>query len=91
VLNVTLNLIDHKMNLQQAINAPRMSVTSAGVGVSVEGTYPVATADALRALGYTLSIADIGSVQAVLLDPQTGRQYGAADKRREGTVIGLPR
>ena len=91
VFNVTLNLIDHKMNLQDAINAPRMSITSAGVGMTVEGTYPVATADALRALGYTLTIADIGSVQAVLLDPKTGRQYGAADARREGTVIGLPR
>jgi gamma-glutamyltranspeptidase / glutathione hydrolase len=91
VLNVTLNLIDHKMNLQQAVDAPRLSITSAGVGATVEGTYPVATADALRALGYTLSIADIGSVQAVLLDPTTGRLYGAADARREGTVIGLPR
>jgi gamma-glutamyltranspeptidase / glutathione hydrolase len=30
-------------------------------------------------------------VQAVLIDPRTGRQYGAADARREGTVIGLPR
>jgi gamma-glutamyltranspeptidase/glutathione hydrolase len=30
-------------------------------------------------------------VQAVLVDQKTGRQYGAADDRREGTVIGLPR
>ena len=29
VLNVTLNLIDHKMALQEAINAPRLSITSA--------------------------------------------------------------
>lgn len=28
VLNVTLNLIDHRMSLQDAINAPRVSVTS---------------------------------------------------------------
>ncbi len=91
VLNVTLNLIDHKMTLQQAIDAPRMSITGAGVGVTVEATYPASTADALRALGYTLSTADIGSVQAVLVDPKTRRQYGAADARREGTVIGLPR
>ena len=35
VLNVTLNLIDHKMTIQDAINAPRMSVTGTahhGVG-----------------------------------------------------------
>ena len=35
--------------------------------------------------------ADIGSVQAVVVDAQTGKQYGGADARREGTVIGLPR
>ena len=33
----------------------------------------------------------IGSVQAVLVDPKSGKQYGAADARREGTVIGLER
>jgi hypothetical protein len=30
-------------------------------------------------------------VQAVLIDPKTGKPYGGADPRREGTVIGLPR
>jgi gamma-glutamyltranspeptidase / glutathione hydrolase len=29
VLNVTLNLLDQKMTLQDAIDAPRLSVTSA--------------------------------------------------------------
>ncbi len=98
VLNVTLNLIDHKMTLQDAINAPRVSITSAGTTISRDNGIPPATGiaqatvDGLTALGYTVSPAvDIGSVQAVLVDPRTGRQYGAADARREGTVIGLPR
>jgi gamma-glutamyltranspeptidase / glutathione hydrolase len=91
VLNVTLNLIDHKMTLQEAINAPRLSVTSATSSVTVEAAYPQAAVDGLRALGYTVGNADIGSVQAVLVDPRSGKQYGAADARREGTVIGLPR
>jgi gamma-glutamyltranspeptidase/glutathione hydrolase len=30
-------------------------------------------------------------VQAVQVEPKTGKQYGGADPRREGTVIGLPR
>jgi gamma-glutamyltranspeptidase/glutathione hydrolase len=30
-------------------------------------------------------------VQGVIVDLQTGKQYGGADLRREGTVIGLPR
>ena len=92
VLNVTLNLIDHKMTIQDAINAPRLSVTSAASTVAVDPGYPAATLDALRSLGYTVPApADIGSVQAVVVDPKTGKQYGGADPRREGTVIGLPR
>ena len=91
VLNVTLNLVDHDMGLQQAIDAPRLSVTSTGSSVSTEAGMPQATVDGLRGLGYTVGFTDIGSVQAVGVDPKTGRYYGAADKRREGTVITLPR
>ena len=92
VLNVTLNLIDHKMNLQDAINAPRLSVTSTNPTLAIENGFSPASLDGLRALGYSVgNPADIGSVQAVLVDLKTGKQYGAADARREGTVIGLPR
>ncbi len=101
VLNVTLNLIDHGMTIDNAIKAPRMSVTSAGSGnpngpfvtsIAIENGFAPVTLDALRARGYTIGApADIGSVQAVVVEPKTGKQYGAADARREGTVIGLPR
>ena len=98
VLNVTLNLIDHKMTLQQAVDAPRVSITGTGStiarddGIAPAAPLPADTVAGLAALGYTVGApADIGSVQAVLIDPWTGRQYGAADGRREGTVIGLPR
>jgi gamma-glutamyltranspeptidase/glutathione hydrolase len=103
------------MAIQDAINAPRLSVTSAGGAVSCEGptasqpfitpAFPPANLLALRApptatppgLGHTsvpasgVCSASIGSVQAVIVDLQTGKQYGGADGRREGTVIGVPR
>jgi gamma-glutamyltranspeptidase/glutathione hydrolase len=91
VINVTVNLIDHGMTLQDAIEAPRLSVAGVTSSISVDPTFPATTVDALRALGYTVGLTDIGSVQAVLIDQKTGKQYGAADSRREGTVIGLPR
>jgi gamma-glutamyltranspeptidase/glutathione hydrolase len=99
VFNTTLNLIDHGMSMQAAIDAPRLSVTSAGGAISIDNgnpkapmPFPQASLDGLRALGHTVNApADIGSVQMIGIDPTTGRQYGGADQRREGTVIGLPR
>jgi len=102
VLNVTLDVIDHGMTLQQAIDAPRLSVTQATGRISCEGGLPfmqpafsIATQDALRTLGHT-GLGEtgtdgcretIGSVQAVVVDPTTGAHGGAADPRREETVI----
>jgi gamma-glutamyltranspeptidase/glutathione hydrolase len=107
VFNVTLNLIDHGMTIQDAIDAPRLSVTAAGGAVNIDNGapgskfntpgsavvgFPQTSLDGLKALGHTVNApADIGSVQAVAVEPKTGKQYGAADARREGTVIGLPR
>ena len=98
VFNVTLNLIDHGMTIEQAVDAPRVSVTSAGGSVSIDVGNPKAPTpfapaalDGLRALGHTVNApADIGSMQIVVRDPATRKMYGAADSRREGTVIGLP-
>ena len=101
VLNVTLNVIDHGMTLQQAIDAPRLSVIHAAGRLSCEGgqafmqpRFSIATQDALRKLGHGgLGEAEtdgcketIGSVQAIIVDLTTGKHHGAADPRREGTV-----
>lgn len=102
VLGITLNLIDHGMSIQQAIDAPRWSVTSAGGTISCEPgmspPIPTASLQGLQALGHLVPTvggvpacsSTIGSVQAVIIDLKTGKQYGGADQRREGTVIGLP-
>ena len=90
VVNITVNLIDHRMPLQQAIDSARISVASATSSITLENRFPTATVDAMKALNYGVTIGDVGSVQAVLIDQQTGKQYGGADDRREGKVIGLP-
>jgi len=102
VLNITLNLVDHGMTMQQAIDAPRLSVTHAAGKVSCEGgqdfmqpRFGVAAQDALRSQGHA-GLGDagtdacketIGSVQGIVIDRATGEHHGAADARREGTVI----
>lgn len=64
----------------------------------MQPAFSIAAQDALRRLGHVgLGEAgmqgcqhQIGSVQAVWIAPATGIQSGAADPRREGTVIQLP-
>jgi gamma-glutamyltranspeptidase / glutathione hydrolase len=97
VLNVTLNLVDHRMSIQEAINAPRWSVTSAAGGISCESGISSDTLKSLAALGHQVPLVNgtpecatpIGSVQGVVINLKNGKQYGGADQRREGTVIGL--
>lgn len=102
VLQITLDLLDHGMTIQQAIDAPRISVGSAAgrvtcevgpltpLGFTPSPAFSDAVLDELRAMGHVVppcTHSPIGSVQAVVIDLQTGRQFGGADPRREGTVI----
>ncbi len=105
VLNVLVNLLDHGLPPEQAIHAPRLSVTQAEGQVRCEGgeafmrpAIGVASQDALRAMGH-VGLGDagtdgcgarIGSVQAIVRDASSGLWVGAADPRREGTVIRVP-
>lgn len=97
VLNVTLNLVDHRMSIQQAIDAPRWSVTSAAGTITCERGITTETLQGLAALGHQVPqvngapacASTIGSVQGIVIDLKNGKQYGGADQRREGTVIGI--
>jgi len=95
VFQITLNFVDHGMSIQESIDAPRIfSTTSSQAGgtVSREAGFGNDTIEELEKLGHKFrSPSPIGSVQATVIDLQTGKLYGGADSRREETVIGLPR
>ena len=93
VVNMTLNIIDHGMSVQDAIDAPRLSQTSSGGSASHEEGFDEDVLQELRDLGHNVrsGTSVIGSVQAVVVDLVNGQQFGGADSRRAGTVIGLPR
>jgi len=88
VVNITVNLIDHGMSVQEAIDASRVSATGGSVAYEA---FDEATLEALRTLGHTLrdEPGDIGSVQAVTMDETTGAITAGADSRRAGTVAGI--
>jgi gamma-glutamyltranspeptidase/glutathione hydrolase len=94
VLQISLNLIDHGMSVQEAIVAPRISLIGPGEqATQVEAGFAEATIAELTLRDYRIAPepAVLGSVQAVVIDPGDGRLFGGADPRRGGTVIGLPR
>ncbi len=93
VVNTTLNLIDHERSVQEAIDAPRISQTSANFSPTFEAGFDLEVIEELIALGHNLAdsrLRVIGSVQAVVLG-RGGTQYGGADRRRIGAVISLER
>lgn len=92
VVNVTLNLIDHQKTVQEAVDAPRIAQTSANGTTGREAGFSEAAVDGLTALGHRLRAPGaIGSVQAVVIDPNNRKQFGAADKRRIGGIVSLRR
>jgi gamma-glutamyltranspeptidase/glutathione hydrolase len=95
VVNMTVNLIDHNMSVQQAIDAPRFHTY--GGPVEVEPGFRQAVLDGFKGLGHSITLLSggkpvaLGSVQAIVVDPVSGKQNGGADTRRSATVTGLPR
>ena len=92
VANMSMNLIDHGMVVQEAIDAPRLAQTVANGSTRRELGFSDATLQELSDLGHELrSPSVIGSVQAVVIDQRGHIQFGAADKRRIGGVVSLRR
>jgi gamma-glutamyltranspeptidase/glutathione hydrolase len=88
---VLTNLVDRGMELSEAIEAPRWSITMGGDPVLEDG-YPDAVAAALAARGHRLSRATgasyFGSSKCLeILD--NGVLAGAADPRREAFAAGV--
>jgi gamma-glutamyltranspeptidase/glutathione hydrolase len=93
LLSFTLDLVDHHMPLPVAVQQPRLSMTRPADDASavVEAGFPEPLLEHLRSLGYSFGKPEpIGAVQAVAIDPTTGAAQGAADPRRDGTVVALP-
>lgn len=91
---VISNVIDHHMNIQQAIEAPRWSSTPGTMAdeigqayeLRLESRFPAEVVEGLRARGHVVRVSppwSFGSEKAVLLDPESGTVYAAADPRRD--------
>jgi gamma-glutamyltranspeptidase/glutathione hydrolase len=83
-LESILNVIDFGMNMQQAVDAPRVHHQWLPDTVYVEPDYLTSqTRAALEAMGHSFKErAPWGADEAILADPKTGMLQGANDSRR---------
>ena len=90
VAQVLINVIDHGMGVQEAVNAPRFHHQWQPDWIRHERrAFPTDVADALVRRGHRLQLSagNIGSVNAIGLGP-SGEWLGAADPRRQGSAAG---
>ncbi len=88
---ILINMIDHKMNIQEAINAPRFHCM-VDKEIFVESRIPQEVRDGLTRKGYGVVVKEgldlyFGGAQGVMIDPETRTLHGGADPRREGSVM----
>jgi gamma-glutamyltranspeptidase/glutathione hydrolase len=78
-----LNVVDFGMNMQQAVNAPRLHQQWYPDVVYVgQGLLTPTSRQKLEAMGYTFKPFSGGAVEAILINPGTGLLEGANDPRR---------
>ncbi len=92
VAQVIVNVLDHGMDVQQAVNAPRMNSRNGPLGLEVLYPNRRELAEALQARGWKLEglnnwYETWGGVQAIRIRPD-GKLEGGADPRREGSARG---
>jgi gamma-glutamyltranspeptidase/glutathione hydrolase len=91
VLQTIINIVDHDMNIQQAIDAPRVhhqwlpdEIVHEPYGLSAD------TQRALAARGHKLSSKPryMGDAQGIMIEEKTGMRLGASDSRNDGVPVG---
>lgn len=90
VLQVLLNVLVYRMDVRQAVTAPRFHhqwmpdvLVMERVGFSAD------TVEKLEEAGYKIHFRDrMGACEAIEIDPETGWRFGAADPRASGKAVG---
>jgi gamma-glutamyltranspeptidase / glutathione hydrolase len=87
------NVVDFKMNIQAALEAPRFSkYTFSGCDLYMENRFSGGARNDLTAKGHKIDLKGtfsslVGGGQAVLRDFAAGVNYGASDPRKDGAAV----
>jgi gamma-glutamyltranspeptidase/glutathione hydrolase len=95
-VQVISNIVDHGLNIQQALEAPRfVKLTFAGADVMMESRVPEHVREGLERRVHEIDLQGefsnmVGGGQAVLHDARAKVNYGASDPRKDGAAIPEP-
>jgi gamma-glutamyltranspeptidase / glutathione hydrolase len=87
------NIVDFKMNIQAALEAPRFTKRAfEGCDVQMENRFSSKVREELAAKGHRIQLlgafsSAVGGGQAVLRDFATGVNYAASDPRKDGEAV----
>ena len=89
-MQIIMNVIDHGMTIQEAVDAPRVHhqwfpdyLRIEGRGVSLD------VLNALKTLGHSVSMRGRqGDGHSIMVDPETGYRLGGPDSRSNGSAFG---
>ncbi|HCQ01913.1 MAG TPA: gamma-glutamyltransferase, partial [Candidatus Latescibacteria bacterium] len=89
-LQLILNVVDHGMTIQQAVDAPRLHHQWFPDRLNIEGHgTPVDVIDALTIMGHKVSArGGQGDGHSIMVDPETGYRLGGPDSRSNGAAYG---
>jgi gamma-glutamyltranspeptidase / glutathione hydrolase len=94
-VQVLLNMVERGLNLQEAIDAPRVRYIN-GKGVMMEDELSAAVIQGLVERGHERVLPPnglrhrifMGGGQAIMVDPATGALLGGSDSRKDGLALG---
>ena len=86
------DLVDFDMDIQSAINTPRINNYESG-SLKIEARIPVDVQNELREMGHQIIVKKdfdlyFGGAQGVVIDQKSGVLHGGADPRRDGKAVG---
>jgi len=88
-----LNVLEFGMNIQEAIEAPRVRVYRDRL-IDAESRIPVETRSGLAERGHNVNVIDdwswiVGGGQGIVRDPESGALMAGADPRRDGYALAI--
>jgi gamma-glutamyltranspeptidase / glutathione hydrolase len=88
-----LNMLEFGLNVQEAIEAPRVRVYRDRL-VDAESRIPAAIREGLARRGHEVNAIDdwswvVGGGQGIMRDPESGALMAGADPRRDGYALAI--